>query len=137
MTGATSAAGNYICFAIVPDGWEHAAGIIQLRQLEPGFGVAEWGFALAEPFWGTGLFGLAARAVIDFACDVAGIHRLEARAAVANGRGNAALMKLGATREALLRRSFLKDGQYIDQTLWSIVSSEWRLIAASARAYTH
>jgi RimJ/RimL family protein N-acetyltransferase len=130
-------AGHYICFAIVPEGCEHAVGIIQLRQLEPGFGVAEWGFALDPAFWGTGLFQTAASAVIDFAFDCTEIHRLEARAAVANGRGNAALRKLGATQEAILRRSFLKDGVYHDQVLWSIVSSEWRLFGASALPYTH
>ena len=38
------AAGNYICFGIVPHGMEHAIGLFQVRQLEPGFGTAEWGF---------------------------------------------------------------------------------------------
>ena len=50
------AAGNYVCFGIVPDGSDVAIGIFQLRQLEPGFATAEWGFALGSSFWGTGLF---------------------------------------------------------------------------------
>jgi RimJ/RimL family protein N-acetyltransferase len=49
-------AGNSFCFAIVPDGYEDAMGLFQVRQLEPGFGSAEWGFALGSPFWGTGVF---------------------------------------------------------------------------------
>ena len=55
------------------------------------------------------------------------MHRLEARAAVGNGRGNGALMKVGAVREGLLRRSFLRFGQYQDQVLWSLVRDDWRL----------
>ncbi len=124
-TAHEQAAGRYFCFAIVPEDSDRAVGIIQIRQLEPGFGVAEWGFALGAQYWGSSLFQSAARAVVDFAFAHVGIHRLEARAAVANGRGNGALRKLGATPEGVLRRSFLKDGEYLDQILWSIVSSEW------------
>jgi RimJ/RimL family protein N-acetyltransferase len=53
------------------------------------------------------------------------VHRLEARAAVRNGRGNGALAKLGAVREALLRKSFLRDGENLDQVLWSILRDDW------------
>jgi [ribosomal protein S5]-alanine N-acetyltransferase len=120
------AAGAYACFAIVPHGMDTAVGIFQVRQLEPGFGTAEWGFAMGSAFWGTGLFSDGARLVLEFAFETVGVHRLEARAAVANGRGNAALRKLGATREGVLRRSFLRRGEYLDQALWSILAEDWR-----------
>ena len=115
------AAGRYICFAVVPDGMDTAIGIFQVRQLDPTFSTAEWGFAIGRAFWGSGVFTAAARLTIDFSFDVVGVHRLEARAAVANGRGNGALAKLGAVREATLRRSFLRSGRHYDQALWSIV----------------
>ena len=124
-TGREQAAGRYVCFGIVPDGCDDAIGIIQVKQLDPTFATAEWGFALASEYWGTGLFQASARAVLHFAFDEVGVHRLEARAAVANGRGNEALRKLGAVSEGVLRRSFLKDGQYLDQVLWGIVATEW------------
>ena len=60
--------------------------------------------------------------VVDFAFETLGVRRLEARAAVANGRGNGALRKIGAVQEGILRRSFLKNGQYLDQMLWSILA---------------
>ncbi len=119
------AAGNYICFGIVPNGMEHAVGLFQVRQLEPGFGTAEWGFALGSEFWGTGLFIEGARLVVNFAFDTVGVHRLEARAAVKNGRGNGALRKLGAVQEGVLRKSFLRNGEYLDQVLWTILDGEW------------
>lgn len=120
------AAGNYICFAVVPHGMDSAIGIFQVRQLEPGFGTAEWGFAIGSEFWGTGVFVDAAKLVVDFTFHVIGTHRLEARAAVQNGRGNGALRKIGATQEGVLRKSFLRDGEYLDQTLWTILESDWR-----------
>jgi RimJ/RimL family protein N-acetyltransferase len=56
---------------------------------------------------------------------VLGVHRLEARAALKNGRGNGALRKLGAVQEGVLRRSFLRNGEYLDQALWTILQDEW------------
>lgn len=87
--------GRHLCYAIVPDGASDAVGLIQVRAMEPGFSTAEWGFALAEPHWGTGLFLTCARLVVDFVFRHVGSHRLEARASVQNGRGNGILRKIG------------------------------------------
>lgn len=119
-------AGNYACFAVVPHGMDTAVGIFQVRQLEPGFGTAEWGFALGSGFWGTGMFMDGARMVIDFAFDTIKTHRLEARAAILNGRGNGALRKIGAMQEGILRKSFLRNGEYLDQALWTILDEDWK-----------
>ena len=123
---AERAAGRYLCFAVVPHGMQTAVGLFQVRQLEPGFATAEWGFALGSAFWGTGMFIDGAEMVVNFALETVGVLRLEARAAVANGRGNGALRKLGAVQEGVLRRSFLKNGEFLDQMLWSILGEEWR-----------
>jgi RimJ/RimL family protein N-acetyltransferase len=131
------AAGTYVCFAIVPEGLDTAVGIFQIRSLGPTFETAEWGFALGQTLWGSGVFARTAPAVIDFAIDTLGVRRLEARSAVENGRGNGALQKIGAVREALLRKSFLKDGQYYDQVLWSIVADEWRFRREPVVGSTH
>ncbi len=120
------AAGRYVCFAVVPDGATVAVGIFQVRLLEGRDGVAEWGFILGEAYWGTGLFLAGAQRVVDFAFAEMGLQRLEARAAVANGRGQGALAKLGAVREAVLRQSFERHGERLDQTLWSLARNDWR-----------
>jgi ribosomal-protein-alanine N-acetyltransferase len=120
------AAGNYVCFAVVPEGTDTAVGLFQVRQLEPGFGTAEWGFAIGSPYWGSGIFLEGAKLVVNFAFEVIGVHRLEARAAVQNGRGNGALRKLGAVQEGILRKSFLRNGEYLDQVLWTIMDEDWQ-----------
>ena len=119
-------AGQSFCFGIVPAGYDDAMGLFQVRQLEPGFGSAEWGFALGSPFWGSGAFQEGARGVVDFAFGIVGVNRLEARSIASNGRGNAALRKMGAIQEGILRRSFLRNGKYLDQILWSILKEDWR-----------
>jgi ribosomal-protein-alanine N-acetyltransferase len=63
--------------------------------------------------------------MVDFVFEAVGVHRLEARSALQNGRGNGALAKVGAVREGTLRRSFLRNGQYLDQALWSILKDDW------------
>jgi [ribosomal protein S5]-alanine N-acetyltransferase len=118
-------AGDYVCFAVVPKGSDDAVGLFQVRSLEPGFGTAEWGFALGSNYWGTGMFADAAALVLDYVFGVMRVHRVEARAAVRNGRGNGALRKIGAIQEGVLRRSFLRNGEYLDQVLWSIVAEDW------------
>src|SRR5262249_17902767 len=106
--------GTYACFAVTIDGSDTAIGIFQLRELEPGFQTAEWGFAIGSPYWGTGVFQKGAERVIEFAFETVGVHRLEARAAVRNGRGNGALRKIGAVQEGILRKSFYRHGEYFD-----------------------
>ena len=118
-------AGTYACFAVTLQGADTAIGIFQLRELDPGFGTAEWGFAIGSPFWGTGVFKEGAELMVHFAFETVGVHRLEARAAVRNGRGNGALRKVGAVQEGVLRKAFLKDGEYLDQVLWTILDEDW------------
>ncbi len=135
--GREQAAGKYACFAVVPAGTDTAVGLFQVRQLDSEFQNAEWGFVIGSPYWGTGLFAEGAQLVVDFAVDTIGVNRLEARAAVPNGRGNGALAKVGAVREALLRQSFERNGQRYDQHLWSILASDWRAARQVTSASVH
>ncbi len=129
-------AGAYACFAVTIQGFDTAIGIFQVRQLDPSFETAEWGFAIGSPFWGTGAFQQGAELVLDFAFNTLGVHRLEARAAVKNGRGHGALMKVGAVQEGVLRKSFLRGGEYLDQALYANLAEDWwaRAAARSSRA---
>jgi RimJ/RimL family protein N-acetyltransferase len=118
--------GRGICFAVLPEHHSSPVGLFRVRELERGFGSAEWEFVLAPEHWGGGLFYAAAPAVVDFAFDVLGVHRLEARAAVHNGRGNGALRKIGAVQEGVLRRSLQQEHGWVDQALWTIILDDWR-----------
>ena len=131
------AAGTQVVYGILPAGYDVAMGLIQLRQMSPRFLVAEWGFALGSPFWGSGVFMDSARLVLDLAFTEIGIHRLEARSAVQNGRGNGVLRKLGAVQEGLLRQSLPRRGTFLDQVLWSILAEDWLQAKAVWSATIH
>ena len=111
-----------MCFGVVSEGAKEVAGLFELRQLQPGFFRAELGFFLERSLWGTGLFRDAAGLLVNFGIGVLGLHRIEARASVDNARGNAALQKIGARHEGVLRAAFVCDGKYLDQNLWAIVA---------------
>ena len=64
--------------------------------------------------------------MLDFTFDVLNTHRLEARAAVCNARGNGAMKKIGASQEGTLRQSFFLNGDYLDQVLWSLLREDWK-----------
>jgi RimJ/RimL family protein N-acetyltransferase len=119
-------AGEYVCYGVVPHGMSQAIGLFQVRRLDLSFECAEWGFVIGASFWGTGVFIDGGRLTIDFAMNTLRVRRLEARAAIVNGRGNGALRKIGAVQEGVLRGSFLRNGRYLDQVLWSILDTDWR-----------
>ena len=118
------AAGRQFCYGVVPRGMEDAIGFFLVRQMEPDFATAEWRFALGSPYWGTGVFVDSARLVMDFSFGTVGIHRLEARTPVKNGRGNGALRKIGSAQEGVLRRSFQANGEFLDQVLWAVIDTD-------------
>jgi ribosomal-protein-alanine N-acetyltransferase len=132
-TWAERAAGKYACFGVVPRDSITAAGLFELRPLQPGFFRAELGFFIARPLWGSGVFHDSARLVCDFAFKAVGVHRIEVRTSVANERCNAAMAKIGAQKEGVLRAAFVHDGRYEDQNLWSLVNGIDRIPALHTR----
>ena len=120
------ALGRAAGFAIVPRGTRHAAGLIQVRRSDLAGAVAEWGIVLAPRYRGTGVAAEASRLMVAFAFDTLGVHRLEARASGVDPRSTGLFRKIGAVREARLRRSFVLGSDVLDDDLWAILKSDWR-----------
>jgi RimJ/RimL family protein N-acetyltransferase len=129
--------GRMVCYAVTEAGGDKPIGLCQVRCMEGGFATAEWGAVLGASYWGTGIFREAATLVIDFAFDTLGVHRLEARASMENGRGLRALERLGAVQEGVLRQALWRDGRYQDQTLFAILDADWRTARRSERLGGH
>lgn len=136
-TWTERAMGKYICYGIVPHGRDKAVGVFELRSLQPGFFRGELGFVMDPDAWSTGIFSDGARMVLKFAFDVVKVHRIEARVAVTNGRGNAALKKIGARQEGVLEAAFVSDGHFVDQNLWAILADRERLRTHGHPAHVH
>jgi ribosomal-protein-alanine N-acetyltransferase len=117
--------GRHATFAVVA-GDAGPIGLIQIWAIEPDFSTAEWGFVFGESVWGKGFFHQSACLLLDFAFDVLGALRVEARCAQDNARGHAALERLGAVREGNLRLAFRRGNRRLDYVMWSILDCEWR-----------
>jgi ribosomal-protein-serine acetyltransferase len=92
---------------------EETAGNISLMGYEPLADLAEIGYWLRSDLCGRGLMTEAARAVVGFAFDKVGCHRLELRAAESNPASIRVAEKLGFVREGTLREANrAPDGRY-------------------------
>lgn len=119
------AAGRGFTYAVTQTASQSVVGLLQVRQLDPGFEAGEWECTLSPAVRGTGAFLETARLVGSLAFGTVGAHRLEARVLLQNGRANGALRKLGAVQEGVLRHSARRSGQYFDQVLWSLLKEDW------------
>jgi len=82
---------------------------------------AEFGYWLAEPYWGRGIMTEAAKAASRYAMQRFGLIRLEAPVFEWNPASMRVLEKCGFVREGVLRASAVKDGQVIDRVLYALV----------------
>jgi RimJ/RimL family protein N-acetyltransferase len=119
------AAGTGFLYAVTIGSTRSVVGLVQVRRLDLGFESAEWECTLAPSWRGSGAFLEIARLVGSFAFGSVGVHRLEARVPVHNGRANGALRKLGAVQEGVLRESARRGDEYVDQVLWSLLKEDW------------
>jgi RimJ/RimL family protein N-acetyltransferase len=118
-------AGIAFTFLVTISSSRAIAGLVQARQIDLSWESAEWECTLAPSWRGTGAFLETARLVGSFAFGTVGVHRLEARVLLQNGRANGALRKLGAVQEGVLRESVRRGTTYLDQVLWSVLKEDW------------
>jgi RimJ/RimL family protein N-acetyltransferase len=130
------AAGTAVTYAVAVSA-SRIVGLLQIRQLDPSFEAAEWECTIAPSARGTGIFVEAARLAASFAFGTIGVHRLEARVLLQNGRANEAARKIGAVQEGVLRRSARRSGEYFDQVLWSLLKEDWgeRRVSTAPRVH--
>jgi len=87
--------------------------------------VMEFGYSLAEPYWGRGLIVEAAGPVIRYVFEEYAVERLQAQVFVGNDASERVLQKLGFTREGVLRSLVLRRGRWWDIVTYSLLRAEW------------
>jgi len=103
-------------------------GGCKIHMTDRGNREGEIGYYLERESWKKGFATETARALLAFGFSRLGLHRMVALCFVEN-RGSAhVLKKIGMTREGVLRKHRLKDGQWVDPYLYSILDSEWEAL---------
>jgi RimJ/RimL family protein N-acetyltransferase len=109
-------------------------GCCQLLQFDARAGTCELGAWIAPDVEGRGLVTRACRQVIDWAILVRGVSRVQWMNDPGNERSRRVAMRLGMTREGLLRgvgvfnspaMDFVDASARWDGEMWSVLASEW------------
>ena len=100
------------------------AGSMGMR-VDPMNDAAEIGYWIAKPFEGRGLITRGARRFVEHGFSERGLHRIEIRAAVANGRSRAVAVRLGFREEATLREALKTTAGYLDVVVYAMLAESW------------
>ena len=121
---------NWLPFAIF-DG-DELVGVSAFIGVEPERGVLEIGNTYYVPrLRGTGFNQKVKRLMIDRAL-ACGFRRIEFRVDSRNKRSQAAMSKLGACREGIMRQDRITwNGHVRDTVLFSILADEWPVLQQS------
>jgi ribosomal-protein-alanine N-acetyltransferase len=81
---------------------------------------AEMGYWVAEEFWGKGIITKAIPLMIKYAFENFEFNRIFARPYDYNIASQRALEKAGFALEALLKGTFYKNGEYLDELIYAV-----------------
>jgi [ribosomal protein S5]-alanine N-acetyltransferase len=87
---------------------------------------AEAGYELRRAFWRQGIMREALSAVLSFAFESLGLHRIEAVVDDVNEPSKALLRSLGFTHEGTLRQRFHFRERYWDEHYFGLLRGEWQ-----------
>ena len=100
-------------------------GTCTLAALSPAHRRAELGFALGRRHWGNGYIAEALPALVEFAFEELGLHRLEADVDPRNHASIRALERLGFQREGCLRERYHMIGEIQDALMYGLLRRDW------------
>ena len=114
-------------FATIEAASSRVIGATRFCYIEPAHRRVEIGFTwIAKPWQRTPINTEAKYLMLRHAFEVFGCIRLEFITDVLNERSRAALLRIGAKQEGILRRHMIMDsGRIRDTMLFSIIDSEW------------
>jgi RimJ/RimL family protein N-acetyltransferase len=85
---------------------------------------AEVGYWLAKPLWGRGIMTAVVQQVCRHAFEEFGLVKVTAHVFSHNRASARVLEKCGFREEGLLRKHYLKDGQYVDARSFALLREE-------------
>jgi RimJ/RimL family protein N-acetyltransferase len=123
-------------FAQVEAGTGRAVGITTYRDIDAQHRTLEIGGTwLGRPWWRTALNTEAKLLLLGHAFDTLGANRVALKTDIRNERSQAAIERLGALREGVLRHQYIRpDGSLRDTVIYSIVPEEWPGVRARLEA---
>ena len=119
--------GEYHDWAIVLKENQKMIGTCGFTRIDGENSIAEIGYVLNPTYWGYGLATEAAKKIVDFAFNVLGVNRVEARFLFGNEASLNVMRKIGMKFEGYLREYQLVKGSYRTVGISSILKREYLL----------
>jgi len=113
-----------------------AVGITTYRDVDERNRTLEVGGTwIGRPWWRTAINTEAKLLFLGHAFDALGANRVAIKTDIRNERSQAAIERLGAVREGVVRHQYIRpDGTLRDTVLYSVVPEEWPAVRAHLRA---
>lgn len=86
---------------------------------------AELGYVLSNQYWNQGITTEATYPILEYAFNIVGFNRIEARCRSNNVGSYRVMEKIGLTFEGVLRKQLRIKGKFMDQKLYSILKDEF------------
>lgn len=104
---------------------DQLAGCISLHGVEWENKKASLGYWLGSSYTGRGIITRVCAAVITHSFMTLDLQRIEIQCAIDNFPSRKVADRLGFVQEGILRRSWLRQGQLVDQVVYSLLRHEW------------
>jgi RimJ/RimL family protein N-acetyltransferase len=123
-------------FAQVDAASGRAVGVTTYRDVDDQHRTLEVGGTwICRPWWRSAINTEAKLLFIGHAFETLGANRVALKTDIRNERSQAAIARLGAVREGVLRHQYIRrDGTLRDSVMYSIVPEEWPAVRAHLRA---
>jgi N-acetyltransferase len=123
-------------FAQVAAASGRAVGFTTYRDIDDQHRTLEIGGTwIGRPWWRTAINTEAKLLLIGHAFETLGANRVALKTDIRNERSQAAIARLGAVREGVLRHQYVRrDGSLRDTVIYSIVPQEWPAVKAKLQA---
>ena len=124
---AEQAAGKSVPFATISLADEQAVGSTRFGNIEPAHRRVEIGWTwIGRPWQRTAVNTEAKLLMLRHAFDTWRCRRVELKTSTKNERSRAAILRIGAREEGILRSHMLNpDGSWRDSVYYSILDDEW------------
>jgi RimJ/RimL family protein N-acetyltransferase len=122
-------------FAQVERATGRAVGITTYRDIDPRHRTLEVGGTwIGRPWWRTAINTEAKLLILGHAFEALEANRVAIKTDIRNERSQAAIARLGAKREGVLRHQYIRpDGTLRDTVLYSVIPEEWPAVRAYLR----
>jgi len=105
---------------------QQLCGVMDLHGWDHLLQKAEIGYWVSEAFQRKGIATASCRALITFAFKKLRLNKIEIRFVLQNERSAQIPIRLGFTKEGILRHSAKLHGQYVDMVVMGVLREDWK-----------